>query len=158
MLAEIHQRVADELARRLRDEHLPAVAARRDPRAKMDVGAHVPLVAEMRCAGVQSHSHPQSTRCQRLIALLGTGERTLRRGEDVEEGVSLGVDLDPTVLLEGIAQRPTVLCEARRVSLCPELVQELGRAFDVGKEEGDPSRRKPAPHVLVIMRRSPWRV
>ena len=58
VLAEVAQRdpvgqlVLDQLARRLRDQHLPAVSGRADPRGARDVEAHVARRPDRRLAGV----------------------------------------------------------------------------------------------------------
>ena len=51
------QLVAEQRARRLRDEDLAAVAGRADPRRAHDVEPDVALVADRRLAGVQAHPH-----------------------------------------------------------------------------------------------------
>ena len=59
----------DQLARRLRDQHLPAVAGRADPRRARDVEADVAGRAEQRLAGVDPDPGPQ----------LGLGQRRAGR-------------------------------------------------------------------------------
>ena len=63
MLTEIPERnvgrqlVGDQLARGARDEHLPAVAGRADPRRAVHVQADVVVHRDVRLAGVDTHAH-----------------------------------------------------------------------------------------------------
>jgi hypothetical protein len=47
---------------------------------------------------------------------------------------------------ECLAQDPAMLSQRLRVPVCAELVQELGRALDVGEEERDGPGWQIAPH------------
>jgi hypothetical protein len=64
------------------------------------------------------------------------------RREGEEEGVALGIDLDTALCGTRLPHDPPVLGECPRIRVGAELVQELGRALDVGKEEGDGASRK----------------
>jgi hypothetical protein len=57
VLAEVRQLALEELGRRRRDEHLPAVPGGGDARRAMDVATDVALLGEERCAGVETDTH-----------------------------------------------------------------------------------------------------
>ena len=95
-----------------------------DARGAMDVAADVALVGEQRRAGMQADPHLDLPGGERLRHLGGSRERTRRRGEREEEGVSLGVDLDAAVASAGLADHASVLGERLRVRLRAELVQK----------------------------------
>jgi len=46
-----------------------------------------------------------------------------------------------------------VLCESRGIALGAELVEKLGRALDIGEEEGDGARREIGAHGEIMLRR-----
>ena len=48
----------DDVPRRLREQHLPAVPRGGDPCRTVDVHAHVALVGSNRLPGVDAHAHP----------------------------------------------------------------------------------------------------
>jgi len=60
----------------------------------------------------------------------------------------LGIDLDPTMALEDLAQNKPVLGQVVGVTLAP-LLHQPGRALDVREEERDAPARK-LPHPLII--------
>ena len=63
VLAEVPQPLgAEQRSRGRRDEHLPAVSSRRDPRRAVHVDADVPLSAHMRRARVHTHPHTDRAR------------------------------------------------------------------------------------------------
>ena len=122
------------------------MAARGDPGRPVHVDSDIPLVAQMRRAGVDADAHPDRTRgqpCQRPGRSL---ERSRRRGEGDKERVPLGIHLDPAVGTEGLAHDTAMLLERPGISLGAQLVQQVRRALHVGEEEGDGSGRKLAPH------------
>jgi hypothetical protein len=158
MLAEVEKRGIDELRGRFREDDLATMTGSSDARGEVHLFAHVPLFAHARLAGVQPDPHLDTAR--------GVGARHLRRGrerarsggEGEEEGVALGVDLDSSAPGACRTHDPAVVGERLVVGLVADLVQELRGALDIGEEERDDARRKLAPHVPVIMRRSPHRV
>ena len=146
MLAEIRQPSVDERARRLRHEHLAAVAGGGDPRRQVHVLADIALPADVRAPGVQAHAHPDRTDGQRLLALAGGLDRLGRGRERIEERVPLRVDLHAAVPRERLAQQPPVLGERLLVRLRAQLVQQARRTLDVGEEQGDGAGRKLVTH------------
>src|SRR2546423_13074309 len=118
----------------------------------MDIDADVALLGHERLAGVDSHSHADRAGPEGALAGLRGGEGVLRARERDEEGVSLRVDLDAAVTLEGLPQHAAVLGEDVRVSIA-QLLQQAWRALDVGEEEGDGAARELA-HARMIRQKA----
>ena len=100
---------------------------------------------------------PTRTRIGPLVARRSVksearGESAGRCREREEEGVSLRVDLDATVVGTRLAYHRAVVGERVRVPLRAELVQQRRRAFDVREDEGDGAGRKLGPHAGIIRR------
>jgi hypothetical protein len=57
-------------------------------------------------------------------------------GEGGEAGIALGVDLDPTMVSEGLSEDPPVLGQHLSIVLA-QMLQQLSRALDVGEQERD---------------------
>jgi hypothetical protein len=104
------------------DEDLRAVGGSADAGRDVDVTSYVALLGDLRSAGVNAHADAQ-------LASLGPGmlgesalgldcglEGSLGCGEGIEEGVSLGVDLDPAVGGERFSQQGAVPALGRRGS------------------------------------------
>ncbi len=121
---------------------------RADPGRPVDVHPHVARALDHRLAGVECHSHAKRdalrpvVRRDRPLRLDGAAERVDRARERDEEGVALGIDLEPVPLLERGAQHLTLLGEQIRVFL-PEAFQQPRRALDVGEQECDRAGRDP---------------
>ena len=114
MRAEVAQRGAVQQAGGLLgDEHLAAVADRRDARAAVHVHADVALLRALRLAGVQPHPDAHRRRGERRLAVRGRRRRVRRAGERVEERVALRVDLDAAVRASN-ASRSSRRCSASR--------------------------------------------
>jgi hypothetical protein len=122
-------------------DHLPAVARVGDPGRPVHVQAGVVVPAPGALAGVQAHPDPQRVAGRPVVGgqgPLGRQRRPHRRGragEDHEEGVSVGADLDPAGLGDGLAEDGRVLVEDGRVPVA-EGLEQAGRALDVGEQEG----------------------
>ena len=84
------------------------------------------------------------------VKACAAADRTRSGREGEEEGVALGVDLDPALDCARCPDQPPVLGQRFRVGLGAELVQEPRRALDVGEEEGDGAGREAA-HATRIM-------
>jgi hypothetical protein len=150
-LADVLQPVDAEVARaaavqqvasRLRREHLPAVRCAHHTRGAMDVRADVAPVADDRLAGVDADPDSDRAAGERRDGLLGRRYCLPRRGERHEERVALGVDLDPAVPGESLAEHAAVLLEHVGVALCAELVEQPRRALDVREEQRHGAGRK----------------
>jgi hypothetical protein len=115
--------VTEQLARRLRDEHLAAVPGRADASRTMDAEADIPLAADRRLAGMDAHAHQK--RCSlrpRVLAEASLARNrsrhpVLRTPEGDEEGVPLCIDLVATVLGEALAQDPLMIRERHAVAV-----------------------------------------
>ncbi len=85
----------------------------------MDVDADVALSGQGRLTGVDPDPNRE---LELTLGLLGGAERVRGTLEGNEEGVSLRVDLDSGVALEGLTQHAPVVGE--RVGVCvPELLE-----------------------------------
>ena len=97
VLAEVCEPELDELSRRGRDEHLPAVARRGDAGGAVDVAADIALVGEKRCPCVQTDPHADRSGGERLGQPARRGERARRGRKGEEERIALRVHLDAVV-------------------------------------------------------------
>ena len=152
-LAEVADRnprrelVLDELARRRREQHLPAVARGPDARGLVDAHADVALLTHSGLAGVQAHAHLDlyafgpSVRMEVALRRHCGPDRVFPAWEGDEERVALRVDLVAPVSRRGLADDALVLGEHFCV-VRADLPEQLRRPFDVGEEEGDRSARK----------------
>ena len=132
------------------------MARRADPRRADDVEPEVALVADRRLAGVQPHPHPHRRAVGPRVGL----ERALGgdRGADgvpgaaerVEERVALRVDLRAAVGGERLAHDPAVVARHLGVGVA-ELLEQPGRALDVGEHERDGSGRQRR-HGAIVTR------
>ena len=104
---------------------------------------------------MQADSRLDWAGCERLGHLASRRERARRSRKGDEEGITLRVHLDPAMPRARLANQPPVLGERSRVALRAELVQQLGRALDVGEEKGDGSSRKIRAHNQNVSRLQP---
>src|SRR5262245_15799341 len=81
------------------EDGLAPVAGSGDAGGPMDFGADVVTVMEERFAAVQTGADADRAG-QPLLDLRDGGDPVAGRSEDAEEGVALGVDLDPAVVDE----------------------------------------------------------
>jgi hypothetical protein len=147
VLAEVAELVLDELGGRGRDEHLPAVPGRGDAGGTVHVSADVPLLGEQRRPRVQSDPDLDRARGERLGEATCRRYRPWRRRKGEEEGVALGVHLDPALGAARLPDHTAVLGEHLRVALGAKLVQELCRALNVREEERHGTGRKVVAHA-----------
>ena len=148
MFAEVDEPVdSDKRSRRGGDEHLSAVADCRDARGAVHIVSDVALVGDERRPGVQADANVDRAGRQRLRERGCSRESAGRRREGEEEGVALGVDLDPALGRARLPDQPTVLRERLGVRLRAERVQEPRRALDVGEEERDGAGREVVSHA-----------
>src|SRR5581483_1385922 len=123
-------------------QHLPAVARIRDARGAHHVEPEIPLVADLRLAGVQPHAHAHRAAArplmvaQRPLRIDRRRDRVARTREREEERVPLRVDLRTAVRAERLAHDPPVVGGHAPVLDVAERLQQLGRPFDVGEHEG----------------------
>ena len=137
------QVVLHEPRRRVREQDLAAVADVADPGRLVDREPHVPVLSDDRLARVQAHPNPHRVVVGPLLGserpLRGRGRRGRRRGarEDGEERVALAVDLDPSALLECLAEQAVVRAQDGAVAVTAEGLEQPRRALDVREQEGD---------------------
>jgi hypothetical protein len=141
VLPEIGEVRVDEGRGRRRQDHLAAVTCRGDSRSEVDVVPDVTLVGHERSPGVQTHPDLDRSGSERLGESGGGRQRSGRRREGEEEGVSLGIDLDAPLGRARLPDQQPVLGECLGVGLRSQLAQELRRALDVREEEGDGTAR-----------------
>jgi hypothetical protein len=104
---------------------------------------------------VNSDPHPDRRRSEPLRCLGSSLHRPRRRREGNEKRIALGVDFDPAVRGEGLAQDAAVVCERLRVRPRAELAEQPRRAFDVGEEEGDGAGGKIVAQRSLLAEREP---
>ena len=153
VLPEIPQRdagrqlVGDQCARGARDQHLPAVPGRADPRRAVHVQAHVIVLPDLSLAGVDTHPHAHLDALgprlggERPLRAHHRGDRVARPREGDEERVTLRVDLAAVVLVERRPQQPLMLAEHLGVAAA-QARQQPRRSLDVGEQKGDGATRK----------------
>src|SRR5262249_7423243 len=127
VLAEVAQRdvrrwiVAQQLARRLGDEHLSPVTRPGYPRRAVDAKADVTLAAVGRLARVHAHAHTEApalwplVRGQVALDVERRSDSVLRTAKRREERVSLRVDLPAVVRGQGFANDLLMVAERDRV-------------------------------------------
>ena len=138
----------DERSRRGRDQHLPAVAAGGDAGRPVDVHADVALLGQVRRAGMDARSAPGSGRPPaRRVASAAAPSAPGAVGKATKKASPCVSTSTPPCAANASRRIAPVLGERLRVALRPELVQQPGRALDVGEEEGDGAGGKIAPHA-----------
>ena len=95
---------------------------------------------------MQADTHLDPPGHESLGHLLRCSERPRRFGESEEEGVPLRVHLDSFVCPAGRSHDPSMHRERLFVRLVPDLLEQPGRALDVGEEESDGAGREVVPH------------
>jgi hypothetical protein len=97
------RRLVQQLARRLREQHLTTVGSRPDAGGAMHVEPHVIVGRKRRSPGVDAHPHPHARRAgpdlplHRALRLRSSVHRVLGAPEHHEERVALGRDLDAPI-------------------------------------------------------------
>jgi len=126
----------EEIARRMRDQHLAAVSGGGNARGSVHIDTDVVLAGDDGLAGVDAYADANRAVGERALRSLGGGDGAGGALKRHEEGVALRTDLDATVVLEGAPEDAPVLSEDIHVPVA-ELVDEPCRALDIGEEEGD---------------------
>ncbi len=135
--------VLQQIARRLRQQDLLAVAGRADPGGQMHADADVVIARRRGLAGVDSDAHADALvvgpglRGQRELRLDGRPDGIARAGERDEERVARRLDLEAGVSRKARAQQAAVLAENFLVALQADGMQEPGRSLDVAEQKRD---------------------
>ena len=140
----------DEVARRLRQENLPAVPGGSNARRAVNVDADVALLGCDRLARVEPHAHSDRPVAERRLPVGGGRDRIGGARERHEERVALRVDLDAAVPRESLPQHTTVLAQQLRVTHAM-LVQQPSRPLDIRKQERHRPRRQVPWHARSIV-------
>ena len=143
-LADVAQRklTREQLAGRLREEHLAALGGAHDPGGAVDVEAGEELAVARGLARVKPDADAEGLARPRMggMGALGGGgrlDRLARARKGEVEAVALHLDLDSPMRRAGVAQEPPVRVERLDVALAAQRLEQLRRALDVGEEEGD---------------------
>ncbi len=144
-MRSVRQIIFDQIARRARHQHLPAVSRRANARRAMHVHSHIPRARQHRFARMQSHPHAQ-------IHILGPRmcrERALRVGGKThgvggaekreKERVALRINFMPVVFFAERAKQIVMLFQQFCV-LVPQTFEQFRRTFNVGEHERHRSR------------------
>jgi hypothetical protein len=108
----VRQLLLDEVAGRVREQHLATVARSAEASAPIDAKTDVPLAAHERLARMEPHPDADRyavgpwLRSERALQVDRGGDRVTRSGEHDEERVALRVDLVPVVALDRSADQP----------------------------------------------------
>lgn len=131
----------------LRDQGLPSVCRGGDARRPVNVETPVGVPHQPPLTGVKAHPDAdpgparEGKRGKRPLPLDRRLQRRPGVGEDHEERVTLGGDLDTAEPGEHLAQQPVVRGDHLVVSAA-ERLKELGGALHVAEEEGDGAGRQ----------------
>ena len=147
--AEIQQfeGFGEQLARRVRHEHLATMSGGHDPSGVVHVQADVRALHQLRLAGMDADANRDLTvlrpcvRGERLLRAGGCRDRVANGGEGDEERISLRVDLVPVLGVKCLAKQAPVHCEQVGVGVTGAL-QQLRRSLDVREQERDCARRR----------------
>ena len=138
ILEPVHAQVANsrvhERTGRLRQEHLPAVPDRGDPRPLVHVEADVSLLCQPGLTGVQPHPNANRSIRQRTLAVGRGGNGIRRAGEGDEERVTLCIDLDAVMFGKGRPETTPMLLQRLAIAVA-ELAQQPRRALHVREQQ-----------------------
>jgi hypothetical protein len=101
----------EEFARRSRDQNLPTVSGRGDPRRLVDVDPAVMAVDDEGLTRVVTHAHVQTPFVERGLRFTRRGDRLPCTSKDREKGIAFGVHLNPVVRGDRVTNQLTVLDE-----------------------------------------------
>ena len=138
----------EHIARRLRDEHLPATCCRTDTRSPMDVEAEVAPVGDRWLSCVDTHADRRLKLGRPLVQLErplcrdGCAHSVVRIRERAEELIRSAVHFDPGRSFHCDSHQTAVIAEHAPVKVAQPL-QEQSRPLDVGEEKRDsPARQR----------------
>ena len=117
-------RAHQQIAGRVREQHLPAVTGVGDPGGPVHVHADVALLRQQRLPGVDPHSHANDVLTQDGLRCAGCVGCVGCPAERVEERIALGVDLDPLLRLERMPQDRALAFQLVGVRRRPERMEQ----------------------------------
>ena len=159
MLAQLEDFPLDERPGRRREEHLAAVAGRRNPGAEMDIVTDIPLLRPERSPRMKAHPDADRPRRQRLVGGRGRGHCGTRVAEHIEERVTLSVHLDTPARRERLPHEPPMLGERRRILRRAELLQQPRRPLHIRERKRHHPGRKHRRHgAMMPLLRPPERL
>ena len=136
-----HGEIIEQVARRLREQHLASVTRRHQACTTVEVDTDVTLVGSTRLTGVDPHPHVHPRGCKRALRLdCGLHRRPSRRERD-QKRVPLRIDLHTAVCGGSLADQVPVIRQ-RLLLLAPELLQEPSRALNIREQKRDGACRK----------------
>jgi hypothetical protein len=146
-----------ELVDHLGNKHLPAVRSGCDSCGTVNRESNVFVPAHQSLPGVKSHPNAKLygrgplLRGNPLLYLTGGRDGVAWTDERNEERIAFCIDFAPVVGGD-LSQYLVVLSENGRVTVSPQLMQQLRRALDVGEQERDGAGREFSPHPESIAR------
>ena len=152
---EITHLNARECDRRLRQQYLPAVTGRHDPRRLVHIQADVLRRRSHRLTRMHPHPHPYLAPLpplgprKRLLALSCRRNPLLRTRERYEERIALLVDLITVMLFEYLPQKPPVQVERLPIPLRTQPLQQQRRALHIREQQRHRPRRLRHHHVTI---------
>jgi hypothetical protein len=124
MLTEIPKNApVEQLACRLRKQHLPSVAGTHNPCRLVHLEADVLRLIEPRLGRVDPDPNQDHRLLQTGHRLLDCGHRLTRRGEGVKEPVARGINLVPGMTRAGPPDDLPMLGQCSLVAVATELPQ-----------------------------------
>jgi hypothetical protein len=135
----------NQLMCRLGEQYLSTVGGTHDARGMMHIQTHVALSSKHWFTRMQAHAYPH-----RHAIWPGMGEKgTLSSrcshdgiggaGKGYEEGIPLSVDLVSIEGMKNVPEQITLLCQRDGILLPSQALEQVGRALDIGEEQGDGS-------------------
>ena len=115
----------------------------------MHVEPDVAFVGAKRLPRMQPHPHPHRAGCKRVLRVAGGRHCIGGTPECDEEGIALGVDLDPLMPPPRLPQRTAVLGKHLCITVA-QLPEQPRRPLDVGEEERHRPGRKLALHPAIL--------
>src|SRR5437763_677581 len=136
-----------EVMRGLGEQHLASMACAHDACCPMHVQAHIAFSRTLWLARMQTHTYMHCCTSgpgmgsKRTLHLHCCAHRIGGACKGHEEGIALGVHLVAVPAVKGGTQELAALGEDAIIAVA-YLLQQAGRAFDIGEEQGDRSRRQ----------------
>jgi len=142
VVAEVEHVSVDQPTRLVRQQNLTTMPGSSDSGGSVNLAAYIAFFRAHRRAGVKAHPHLDRRPLERRLCVVRTGDGSNCVRENIEERVALRVHLDTPTTSEDLAKFGAMLDERARIKLFPKLVEQPGRAFNVGEEKRHRPGRK----------------